>query len=61
MTTSNTGAGSRPVNDISGLARRVPGLDPAKYFDEQAKQAYEDALVKWPVLARLMGLVNDTR
>lgn len=49
-----------PINDIGGLAREVPEVDPRRYFDEQARLAYEEALVKWPVLARLMGLVGDT-
>lgn len=48
--------GPAPVNDIAGLARHVPELDPARYVDEQARHAYFDALSKWPVLARLMGL-----
>jgi hypothetical protein len=48
-----------PINDIGGLAREVPEVDPRRYFDEQARLAYEEALVKWPVLARLMGLVGD--
>jgi hypothetical protein len=49
-----------PLNDIEGLARHVPEVDPAGYFDEQARQAYEEALVKWPLLARLMGLVKES-
>ncbi len=47
-----------PLNDIGALARHVPEIDPSRYFDEQARLAYEQALVKWPVLARLMGLVQ---
>jgi hypothetical protein len=50
---------STPLNDIAGLARHVPEVDPAGYFDEQARQAYEEALVKWPLLARLMGLGGE--
>ena len=49
-----------PINDIGGLARHVPEVDPNRYFDEQARLAYEEALVKWPVLARLMGLTGPT-
>ena len=48
-----------PINDIGGLARHVPEVDASQYFDEQARLAYEEALVKWPVLARLMGLVGE--
>ncbi|HEV3105047.1 MAG TPA: hypothetical protein VGZ01_05100 [Trinickia sp.] len=59
MTVTKAETGRWPVNDIAGLARHVPELDPATYFDEQARQTYEEALVKWPVLARLMGLVPD--
>lgn len=59
MTTGETNGPSWPVNDIGGLARSVPEVDPRTYFDEQARLAYEEALVKWPVLARLMGLVGD--
>lgn len=50
-------AGGWPVDDITGLGRRLPEIDPARYFDEQARESYRHALVKWPVLARLMKLV----
>ncbi len=43
-------------NDVTGLARHAPGFDPARYVDEQARREYVDALVKWPLLAKLMGL-----
>ncbi|MFL9915181.1 hypothetical protein PQR75_07245 [Paraburkholderia fungorum] len=46
-----------PVDDITGLGRRLPEVDPARYFDEQARESYQLSLVKWPVLARLMKLV----
>lgn len=46
-----------PVDDITGLRRRLPELDPARYFDEQARESYQLSLLKWPVLARLMKLV----
>jgi hypothetical protein len=59
VTTNETNRTGWPVNDIGGLAREVPEVDPRRYFDEQARLAYEEALVKWPVLARLMGLVGD--
>jgi hypothetical protein len=59
MTTSDTHSAGWPVSDIGGLAREVPEVDPRRYFDEQARLAYEEALVKWPVLARLMGLAGD--
>jgi hypothetical protein len=49
--------GGWPVNDITGLGRRLPEVDPARYFDEQARESYQRSLVKWPVLARLMKLV----
>ncbi|MEZ2309441.1 MULTISPECIES: hypothetical protein [Paraburkholderia] len=49
------------VNDIAGLARSLPEIDPSKYVDEQAEHAYAHALVKWPVMARLMGLVKEPR
>lgn len=57
--TNETNGTGWPVNDIGGLAREVPEVDPRHYFDEQARVAYEEALVKWPVLARLMGLVDE--
>ena len=44
------------VNDIAGLSRSVTEIDPSKYVDEQAEDAYEQALAKWPVMTRLMGL-----
>ncbi|MEC5407294.1 hypothetical protein VOM14_17255 [Paraburkholderia sp. MPAMCS5] len=46
------------VNDIAGLARTLGEIDPSKYVDEQAEHAYAEALVKWPVMSRLMGLVK---
>ncbi|WP_245964814.1 hypothetical protein [Trinickia dinghuensis] len=60
MTIDESGGPGWPINDIGGLARHVPEVDPRQYFDEQARLAYEDALVKWPVLARLMGLVDES-
>ncbi|SEI71264.1 hypothetical protein [Paraburkholderia diazotrophica] len=51
--------GYEPGHDIDGLVRHVPEVDPARYVDEQARGAYEDALVRWPVLARLMKLEGD--
>ncbi|APA85220.1 hypothetical protein BJG93_07345 [Paraburkholderia sprentiae WSM5005] len=49
--------GAWPVDDISGLALRLPEVEPRRYFDAQAKEAYQESLLKWPVLARLMNLV----
>ncbi|MGY6164125.1 hypothetical protein [Paraburkholderia strydomiana] len=46
------------VNDIAGLSQAVTEIDPSKYVDEQAEDAYEQALAKWPVMGRLMGLVK---
>ncbi|CAN7675085.1 hypothetical protein LJR230_005188 [Trinickia sp. LjRoot230] len=48
--------GNPSANDIEGLGRQLPELDPTRYLDEQARLAYEEALVRWPLLARLMGL-----
>jgi hypothetical protein len=50
-------AGGWPVDDITGLARRLPEIDPASYFDAQAMESYRQSLTRWPVLARLMKLV----
>jgi hypothetical protein len=50
-------AGGWPVDDISGLARRLPEVDPLRYFDGQARESYRQSLRRWPVLARLMNLV----
>ncbi|MCS3392261.1 hypothetical protein NX868_25480 [Burkholderia thailandensis] len=63
MTHRNPSAAARDegplsANDIAGLARRVPQIDPARYLDEQARLAYRDALTRWPVLAKLMGLLE---
>ncbi|MDH6148340.1 MULTISPECIES: hypothetical protein [Paraburkholderia] len=59
MTNASTNAarGGWPVDDISGLALRLPEVETARYFDAQAKEAYQQSLLKWPVLARLMNLV----
>jgi hypothetical protein len=46
-----------PVDDITGLARRLPEVNPANYFDGQAKDSFEQSLLRWPVLARMMKLV----
>jgi hypothetical protein len=54
---ADANAGGWPVDDITGLARRLPEVDPANYFDGQAKESYQQSLIKWPVLARLMNLV----
>ncbi|RQS60736.1 hypothetical protein DID96_34125 [Burkholderia sp. Bp8963] len=43
-------------NDVLGLARHLPALDPERYVDEQARRAYVESLERWPVLAKLMGL-----
>ncbi|EDT00103.1 hypothetical protein [Burkholderia ambifaria] len=43
-------------NDVLGLARHLPALDPARYVDEQARRAFVESLDRWPVLAKLMGL-----
>jgi hypothetical protein len=59
MTIDETNGRGWPINDIGGLSRHVPEVDPSRYFDEQARLAYEEALVKWPVLARLMGLAGE--
>ena len=58
MTTHEANGGGWPVNDIGGLAREVPEVDTRRYFDEQARLSDEEALVKWPVLARRVGLVR---
>jgi hypothetical protein len=54
---SAANAGGWPVDDITGLARRLPEVDPAGYFDGQARESYQQSLIRWPVLARLMNLV----
>ncbi|MGF6737419.1 hypothetical protein [Paraburkholderia atlantica] len=56
-TSKDTTHGGWPVDDISGLALRLPEVEAGSYFDAQAKEAYEQSLLKWPVLARLMNLV----
>jgi len=57
-TVAKTAKGSEwPVDDITGLARRLPEVDPRHYFDGQAREAYQQSLTKWPLLARLMNLV----
>ncbi|WP_175720107.1 hypothetical protein [Burkholderia anthina] len=45
-------------NDVLGLARHLPALDPAHYVDEQARRAFVESLERWPVLAKLMGLTR---
>jgi len=49
------------LNDIAGLSRSVTEIDPSKYVDEQAEDGYAQALEKWPVMGRLMGLSKGPR
>ncbi|KVN29183.1 hypothetical protein WJ63_11070 [Burkholderia pyrrocinia] len=56
VTTPDGGDRLSQPNDVIGLARHLPALDPDRYVDEQARRAYVDALDRWPALARLMGL-----
>lgn len=51
-------AQARAVHDVAALGRKVSGFDADRYFDAQAQNEYHGALDRWPVLARLMGLVQ---
>ncbi|PLZ03112.1 hypothetical protein CY652_07335 [Burkholderia sp. WAC0059] len=44
------------LNDIANLANFVDGVDPKRYFDRQAEDAWRDAAKRWPVLAALLAL-----
>ncbi|MDR5856199.1 hypothetical protein P9239_21220 [Caballeronia sp. LZ062] len=56
MTDSANQGEDWPVNDVSGLAQRLPGLDPRTYYEDEAARAYETAWRRCPALARLLGL-----
>ncbi|KVM81214.1 hypothetical protein [Burkholderia stagnalis] len=56
VTAPDSGDRLSQPNDVIGLAHHLPALDPDRYVDEQARRAYVDALERWPVLAKLMGL-----
>lgn len=43
-------------NDIDALAQHVAGFDSARYFDQQGEVETADAIERWPLLARAMGL-----
>lgn len=45
-------------NDIDALARHVPGIDPARYFDSQAEDAWREAARRWPLLGAVLGLIS---
>ncbi|MBC8723016.1 hypothetical protein F6X37_15910 [Paraburkholderia sp. 31.1] len=42
---------------MGGLALRLPEVETGRYSDAQAKEADQQSLLKWPMLARLMNLV----
>ncbi|PXW28416.1 hypothetical protein [Paraburkholderia caballeronis] len=46
-------------NDIDNLANFVDGVDPKRYFDRQADDAWRNAARRWPVLAAVLGVDPD--
>ncbi|EEA00045.1 hypothetical protein BH160DRAFT_4635 [Burkholderia sp. H160] len=48
-------------NDIDQLARHLDGLDPARYFDRQADDAWRSAARRWPMIAAVLGLDAKSR
>jgi len=45
------------ISDIEGLQVHLPEIDPARYYDRREHSALQIAIVSWPALAQLMGLV----
>lgn len=45
------------ISDIEGLQVHLPEIDPARYYDRREHGALQNAIVSWPALAQLMGLV----
>lgn len=50
----------RALSDIDGFAARIPGFDPSRYHDQQARRALVDAVARWPALARMLALAERT-
>ncbi|MBY4896303.1 hypothetical protein [Cupriavidus sp. AU9028] len=45
----------RASNDIGALGEKVPGFNPARYYDQQEVQAAQAADRRWPRLAHWLG------
>lgn len=43
-------------NDVDALAQKVDGFDGSHYFDQQGEVETAEAVRRWPLLARVMGL-----
>lgn len=41
-------------SDIETYARHVEGVDPARYYDSQAREVLEGARTRWPLLASVL-------
>lgn len=41
-------------NDIDTLASHVEGIDPARYYDSQARERWLNAMQRWPLLAAVL-------
>lgn len=41
-------------SDIETYANYVPGIDPARYYDSQAKEVWLAAMKRWPLLAGVL-------
>jgi len=54
--TARTQAGS---TDIDNLARFLEEIDPKRYFDRQAEDAWRSAARRWPMLAEVLRLGDE--
>lgn len=43
-------------NDIDALTQKVDGFDGRHYFDQQGEVETGEAMRRWPLLARTLGL-----
>ncbi|WP_109127032.1 hypothetical protein [Dyella sp. C11] len=47
-------------SDIETYARYVDGVDPARYFDSQAREVWLAARKRWPLLADVLYPAEET-
>lgn len=46
--------GKLSPSDIETYARYVEGIDPANYYDSQARAVWAAAMQRWPLLAEVL-------
>ena len=54
-------SGALLPGDIEALARLVEGVDAERYLDVQAQHAWQEAAVRWPLVAAMLELKVEPR